>query len=141
MGCNNHVASLPNVSTHDVVNHLVEFHQVGCTHRMLNPIGIGLKLNSKGCEGVMSNSWKATLTSLCINERHGRTLARQCFDSDIVPRVVSLPTFVLATTAQLYSAFSFMCTDHLFYYPLFMILIPHLNTCFGAPGRLAWPCA
>ena len=42
------------------------FHQVGCTLRMSNPIGIGLKLNSKGYEGVMSNSWQATLMSLCI---------------------------------------------------------------------------
>ena len=63
----NHVASLPNVSTHDVVNHSVEFVSPSGVHTQnVESYWNRIKIKLKGCEGVMSNSWQATLMSLCI---------------------------------------------------------------------------
>ena len=56
------------------------FHQVGCTHRMSNPIGIGLKFKLKRMRGCHEHQLASYLDEYMYRERYGRT-ARQCFDT------------------------------------------------------------
>ena len=82
------------------------FHQVGCTHRMSNPIGIGLKLNSKGCAGVMSTSWQATLMSTCI----GRGMDGQLDSVLIQLLVISQPSTPCRLITNLHMILTYFCT-------------------------------
>ena len=80
----NHVASLPNVSTHDVVNHSVEFVSPSGVHTQnvesyWNRIKIKLK-RMRGCHEQQLARYLDEF--IMYRERHRRT-ARQCFDSII----------------------------------------------------------
>ena len=77
----NHVTPLPNVSTHDVFNHSVEFVSPSGVYTQnvksyLNRIKIKLRM-IRGCHEQQLASY---LDEFMYRERRGQT-ARQCFDS------------------------------------------------------------
>ena len=79
----NHVASLPNVSTHDVVNHSVEFVSPSGVHTQnVESYWNRIKIKLKRVRGCHEQQLASYLDEFMYRERHGRT-ARQCFDSII----------------------------------------------------------
>ena len=109
-GAYNRVGSLPNVSSHGVVNHCLEFVNrataMGSTPKISSPTGIKSKSSSRECVAAMSTSLRATLTSLCA----GRT-ANQLFNI-MLDIAAQYPVLLIAGAIQpvLQSCYSLMNT-------------------------------
>ena len=79
----NHVASLPNVSNHDVVNHSVEFVSPSGVHiQNVESYWNRIKIKLKRMHGCHEHQLASYLDEYMYRERYGWT-ARQCFDSII----------------------------------------------------------
>ena len=79
----NHVASLLNVSNHDVVNHSVEFVSPSGVHTQnVESYWNRIKIKLKRMRGCHEHQLASYLDEYMYRERYGRT-ARQCFDSII----------------------------------------------------------
>ena len=79
----NHVASLPNVSNHDVINHSVEFVSPSGVHTQnVESYWNSIKIKLKRMRRCHEHQLASYLDEYMYRERYGRT-ARQCFDSII----------------------------------------------------------
>ena len=66
----NRVGSLPNVSSHGVVNHSLEFvnRATGVHNQNIESYWNGVKSSARECMAAMGTSLQATLTSLCTGK-------------------------------------------------------------------------